>query len=372
MNLAVPLALLLPPVALVCVGIRALFRRPRLIQGEARPALILAAHPDDCVIQAGAYAIVARSAGHSVRVAYLTCGAAAPDLPRAKTRRQEAYAVWGTLAIPSEDVHFMDLPEHAPSAASSWADTDRDRARAWLCNLVLGMPNAGFVFLPAPGEIHVDHRGLRQLALEAWKLSGRSDLSFFEGPEYNDYLSLLQAPKKVMVTLAAAIPIVHRFVRGPRRQTWSGFAQGGPYWELPPNVARQEQRRNLLRGFASEDGELLVRLFGGFERYRPVKDANAGLQEEPPSGYVHLGGRYRGFSAILVLIVLAESAGLLAALGCSTALRWTQGAPWMQAIILGAMVGAAGLGSRRRVSLETTVLYWALAGGAIAAVAGIV
>jgi LmbE family N-acetylglucosaminyl deacetylase len=367
MSLGVVLALLVAPVALLSVVVRALLRRPRLLQGEARPVLILAAHPDDCVILAGAYAIFARSAGCSVHIGYLTCGAAAPDLPRAKTRRQEAYTVWGTLASPNEDIVFFDLPEHAPSAASSWSRGDRDRARTWVLDLLQRMPRASVVFLPAPGETHVDHRGLRQLALEAWKLSGRDDLSFFEGPEYNDYLSVLMAPRKVLVSLANAIPGFSRWVKGHRRQTWPGFATGGPFWELPPNELRLEQRRNLLRGFASEDGELLVRLFGWVERYRPVRDSDSGLRDEPPSGYVELGQRYRGVSSILVLVVLAESAGLLAEVGCSAALRGTRGAAWMLAAVLGAALCAVGLGSRPRVMLETRVLYWALVGGAIVA-----
>jgi len=373
MNLSLALALALAPVALLSVILRMLLRRPNLIQGDARPALILAAHPDDCVIVAGAYAIFAHSAGCKVRVAYLTCGAAAPDLPRAKTRRLEAYAAWATLAIPPEDIVFLDLAEHALSADSSWSASDRNRARMWLLDLMQKMPSGGAVFLPAPGESHIDHRALRQLALEAWKLSERVDLCFLESPEYNDYLSVLQAPEKVLATLIKAIPGLSFWGqwRGRLgRQPWAGFAAGGPFWELPPSKARLEKRQDLLRAFASENGELLVRLFGGFERYRPLRDADTGLRDEPPSGYLYLGQYHRGVSAILVLVVFAESVGLLAAVGSSAVLRWLQGAPWMRTAVLGVAIGAIVLGSRPRIMLDTRMFYWALAGGAILAGVG--
>lgn len=371
MHLGMAILLTLAPLALGMVVVTALLRRPRVVDGEARHALILAAHQDDCAILAGGYAIFARAAGRSVRIAYLTCGAASPDLPRAKTRRQEAYTAWGMLAIPAEDIFFCDLPEHAPSSVSSWSVSDRDRARGWLLGLLRDLPVRSVVFLPAPGETHVDHRALRQLALEAWKVSERADLSFFEGPEYNDYVSLAQAPEKMVVALASALPGLSGWAKRRARAPWAGFAASGSYWELPPDRIRLEQRRELLRAFASENGELLVRLFGWCERYRPVPDAACGLQAEPPTGYLYLGQYHRGFSALLALVVLAESAGLLAAMGCGAALRWAHGAWWMRAAVVGATVCAGALGLRPKAILDTRVFYLALTCGAFFASVGV-
>jgi LmbE family N-acetylglucosaminyl deacetylase len=370
-HLGMAILLTLAPLALGMVVVTALLRRPRVVDGEARHALILAAHQDDCAILAGGYAIFARAAGRSVRIAYLTCGAASPDLPRAKTRRQEAYTAWGMLAIPAEDIFFCDLPEHAPSSVSSWSVSDRDRARGWLLGLLRDLPVRSVVFLPAPGETHVDHRALRQLALEAWKVSERVDLSFFEGPEYNDYLSLVQAPEKMVVTLASALPVLSGWAKRRARASWAGFASRGSYWELPPDRVRSEQRRELLRAFASENGELLVRLFGWCERYRPVPDAECGLQAEPPAGYLYLGQYHRGFSALLALVVLAEGAGLLSAMVCGAALRCVHGAWWMRAAVVGATVCAGALGSRPNAILDTRVFYLALTCGAFLASVGV-
>jgi hypothetical protein len=178
----------------------------------------------------------------------------------------------------------------------------------------------------------------------------------------------------VLVTLAEAIPGFSLWGQWRGRQgptPWAGFATGGPFWELPPDKARFEKRQNLLRGFASENSELLVRLFGRFERYRPLRDADTGLRQEPPRGYLYLDQYHRGTSAILVLAVLAESAGLLAAAVCSAVLRWSQGTLWIRTAVLGAAIGVLVLGSRRRIMLDTRTLYWALAGGAILAGAGV-
>ncbi len=357
-------AALLPPLALLAIVVAAVLRRPRVLSGEAKPALILAAHPDDCVILAGAYAIFARAAGERVQIAYLTCGAASATVPRAVIRRREALAVWQGLGMSPEDVSFFDLPEHAVSAASSWTDADRDRARAWIGELLRQLPDGAVVFLPAAGEAHVDHRGLRRIALEAWGLSARGQLSFLEGPEYNDYLSVLQSPSKALAFSLMGIPGLSRLVRG-RRPSWTGFAEGGSYWTLPASEARLAQRRDLLRGFASEDGGLLVRLFGDFERYRPVPSPAAGLSAEPPRGYVSLGGRRRGVSAVLCLIVMAELASLLAALAARAVTVALGSGVLGRGVIAGAAACAVVLGLRRRVMLDSRVLYWALAVGAV-------
>jgi LmbE family N-acetylglucosaminyl deacetylase len=357
-------AALLPPLALLAIVVATVLRRPRILSGEAKPALILAAHPDDCVILAGAYAIFARAAGKRVQVAYLTCGAASATLPRAVIRRQEALAVWRGLGMSREDISFFDLPEHAVSAVSSWTDADRARARAWICELLRQLPDGALVFLPAAGEAHVDHRGLRRIALEAWAASGLGQLSFLEGPEYNDYLSVLQSPGKVLAFLVTGIPGLSRLVRG-RRPCWTGFAQGGPSWTLPPSEERLEQRRDLLRGFVSEDGGLLVRLFGDFERYRPVPSPEAGLSADPPRGYLSLGGRRRGVSAILSLIVMGELASLLAAMAARFVTLAVGSGMLGRAAIAGAAACAVALGLRRRVMLDSRVLYLALAIGAV-------
>jgi LmbE family N-acetylglucosaminyl deacetylase len=363
----VVLALLLPPLAFLAIVAASSLRRPHVMTDEARDALILAAHPDDCVILAGAYAVFAREAKRRVRVAYLTCGAPAPDVPRAETRRKEALAVWASLGIPTEDVTFLDLAEHPVSGESTWKEEETTAAGAAIEGLLRAMPAGGIVFLPAAGELHVDHRGLRRLALEAWSRSGRTDLQVMEGPEYNNYLSLLQSPEKVWYTLALGVPGVSSRVQ-PRRPPWTGFAEGGPYWTLPANEERQARRRALLRMFASENGDLLVHLFGTFERYRPLKSPEQGLAAEPPRGYVMLGGRQRGPSAILALVVVAEAVLVLTGLSSWVVLQSSGDGIVGLVFVVGLVVWAAVFGLRRRLMPDSRILYAALALGGVVAI----
>jgi hypothetical protein len=220
------------------------------------------------------------------------------------------------------------------------------------------------VFLPAPGESHVDHRGLRGVALEAWQRSERADLTFLEAPEYNDLLSVVQSPSKAFRVILGGIPLVSRLAVG-RPPEWAGFAAGGPYWTLPHSEARLAKRRDLLRAFVSENGELLVHIFGRFERYRPVSSPARGLAEEPPRGYVKLGGLRRGASALLAMAVLAEGAALAAAGLARFAIHaLTEGASWTRVAVL-IVASATFLLGLRRKSLDARVFYWALTVGSI-------
>jgi LmbE family N-acetylglucosaminyl deacetylase len=362
-------ALLVAPALLLAILVMTLWRRPHVLAGETMPALILAAHPDDCVILAGAYAIRAREEGRRVQVAYLTCGAPAADLPRAKIRKQESLAAWGMLAVPPEDIFFFNLPEHPIEGPSTWTDADREGARARIEGLLRKLSPRAVVFLPAPGEAHIDHRGLRRAALEAWQRSDRADLMFLEGPEYNAFLSIVQAPKKAFLGLIAGIPLLSRLVAG-FPPAWPGFAGGGPYWTLPHSASRLAKRRDMLRAFASENGDLLVHIFGSFERYRPVTDPARGLAEEPPRGYLWLGGRCRGASMFVAMAVLAEGVALGAAAIARLGVQGIAvGGGWMRVAVL-VVAGAAFLrGARRKASVDARVVYWAVTvGGIIGAV----
>ncbi len=357
-------ALLVAPSAFLVILVVTLLRRPRVLTGETMPALILAAHPDDCVILAGAYAIRAREEGRRVQVAYLTCGAPSADLPRAKLRREESLTAWGMLAVPPEDLFFFNLPEHPLEGPSSWTDADREGARAWIEGLLRKLPQRGVVFLPAAGETHIDHRGLRRVALEAWQRSERADLLFLEAPEYNDFLSVLQAPEKVFQVMTSRTPLLLWLVEG-RPLAWTGFAGGGPYWTLPHSESRLSKRRDMLRVFASENGDLLVKLFGRFERYRPVSDPARGLAEETPRGYVMLGERHRGASVFVAMAVLAEAVALAAAGLARLGIHGIAGGRlWMRVAVV-AVAGTAFLVGALRKSVDARLFYWALAVGGI-------
>jgi len=304
---ALPIALALGLAAWVAIA-----RRPRRIDGPARDVLIVAAHPDDCVITAGEYALHALAQGRRVSVYYLTCGASRSDVVRARTRRAEAIAAWRMAGVPPEALVFGELPEQGPADTEARSRDELDHGRGQLEQQLRALPWGAAVFVPAATEEHVDHRLLRRLALEALRATGRRDLAVYECAAYNGYVSFVQAPRRAVRQALAAVPGLGPWLQR-QMAPWPGFGAGAPPWELPPDRARAARRRDLLRAFASEHGELLVRLFGGPERYRPVPDVARALAEPQPRGYLYLGGCWWSASALIVLWAVLAIVGLIAA-----------------------------------------------------------
>jgi LmbE family N-acetylglucosaminyl deacetylase len=272
----VALFLTLAPAALagaaaaLCLAI-ARARTP-VVADEPSDAIVLAAHPDDCVICAGEYVAEALRRGKSATIVYLTDGAAVEERERARARRSEALAAWSLAGLGSSSLRFLGLPH-----ASRIRD-DRilegpvlEEIGASLARIMKEAPPGAAVFMPAEGEDHGDHRLLRALALEALAASGRADLALYECPEYNSYYSALRSPRRALAYLASRIPLAGFYrpdARATRAETISGPLGGS----LPPDEARLGRKREMLARFTSENGPLLVRLFGHpdkFTRYRP-------------------------------------------------------------------------------------------------------
>lgn len=289
----------------------AIQRRVRPLTDPARDVLIVAAHPDDCVIMAGGYALHALAQGRRVSIYYLTCGADSCDPERAATRRAEAIAAWGTAGVPAEALVFGGLPEQGPDDSEARTHDELARARQELERQMRALGRGAALFVPAATEEHVDHRLLRRLALEALHATGRRDLAVYECAAYNAYISFVQAPGRALREAFSAVPGVAGLLRR-RAHPWAGFGSGPPPVELPRDRERARRRRDLLRMFASEEGELLVRLFGGTERYRPIADVARALVEPRPRGYLRMSGCYWSASALVVLSAVLALVGLLA------------------------------------------------------------
>lgn len=280
-------------------------------------AVILAAHPDDCVIVAGEYAIRARAAGKRVRVVYLTCGDSSPATERAKKRRAEAIAAWGMIGVPETDLVFFDLPETPrESRSASYAPENRAKARATLGMLLQGLTEGTVVFIPAHGEIHPDHRELRSIALEAFRKVARSDVVLYESPEYHAYFSLTRSTARTLVYMLAAIPLVSRLVKREWARERPFFHNGGPGLMLAPDASRLEKKRAMLRAFDSENqDDIIVRLYGWPDLYRPVDLAAAAVEAEG-KGYLKVGEKFLSPSILAlwlslwsVVLVLLFTAG---------------------------------------------------------------
>jgi LmbE family N-acetylglucosaminyl deacetylase len=308
-------------VGLACWSAR--FRRPAVYKGGAQDILILAAHQDDCVIMAGEYAAMAKDAGKKVQVVYLTCGSERPTDARAAVRDDESRRAWASLGVSPEDLTFLKLPQAPVEGPSLMTAADIERAGRHLVKTLIELPKGAAVFVPASGEAHCDHRTLRELALQAWKDAERPDLIVYEVPEYNAYYSLWNMPARTLMYMARSLPFVDRFVKARDEWMRARFLDGARATILPPSADRLAKKRELLRHFTSENGELLVRYFGYPDLFRKIPGPEKALRidAQAPRCWFKWGGRKLGPSVVLLwfalwlfcLAVVALCAELLAA-----------------------------------------------------------
>jgi LmbE family N-acetylglucosaminyl deacetylase len=250
-------------------GIRYLMIKPRTWRSSPGNVLILAAHPDDCVVMAGEYAIWALDHGFKVDIVYLTCGAIDPASTRAKTREREAVSSWQSLGVPKSSLTFIGYSASPLRGNSALGIEAQDQARATIQNIILTLEVGAAVFLPAAGEEHVDHRMMRRLGLEAIVSSRRHDVLVLEAPEYNATLSLVRSPTKAYRYLLGCMPIVRRLTSTGGTPCFPGYIRGERAFVL--GDPRITQRKNaLLSFFASENIEKLVRHFGYQNQFRKV------------------------------------------------------------------------------------------------------
>ncbi|HEV8292543.1 MAG TPA: PIG-L family deacetylase [Tepidisphaeraceae bacterium] len=305
------LVVLLALLALGVVAVGRFLYRPRVWREQMRDVLILAAHQDDCVVMAGEYAIEAVEAGRRVEVLYLTNGDSKEESPwseRACRRKQEAMAAWGSIGVGPDSIHLLGFSAAPIPGPSRITDEHSREARRRIVELIAAMPKDSAVFIPAMGELHVDHRTLRQIALQALKQTGRDDLHIFEAPEYNSYLSLLRMPRKTFIYILAGIPLIRRWAGEMRREIAAPeeFPSGPRATIMPPDAARLERKRRMLEMFVSENGQKLARVFGGSGRFRRITNIEAALRDRP-RGYLPLGAYRVGMMSLAgILVWLAQ------------------------------------------------------------------
>jgi len=266
-------------------------RDPRTDREPEHDVVILAAHPDDCVIMAGEYAAAAVGRGHTVHIVYLTCGAARPDDELARARREEARRAWGQIGVQADAFTFLDLPNSPVAGPVASTAAQHATAGAQLEQLLRAQSPGTAVFVPAAGEMHVDHRLLRRLSLDVLARLD-TDLRVYETPEYNTYVSLLHAPREALDTvLNELVPLWRRLRPKPSRRC--RFVTGGPALQLLPNAARLDRKKAMLREFVSQNAPLVETAFGYPDQYREVRDFT-----ERTGWYLPVGERFIGLAAL--------------------------------------------------------------------------
>ena len=133
-------------------------------RGElARPALVVAPHPDDETLACGGLIARKRAAGAEVHVALLTDGEAShagadPEELR-RRRRAEALAACRELGVPDGAVTFLEYPDGGVEAAA------RDAAACLLALVQRHQPAE--VYAPYARDRHPDHEAAYRIARSA-------------------------------------------------------------------------------------------------------------------------------------------------------------------------------------------------------------
>ncbi len=348
---------------MILVGSRVLARtlmRARVSRWSATDLLITAAHPDDCAIMGGELALEAIRAGRRVRVLYLTCGAEREDHPRARVRRDETIEVWKREGVGEADLTFVGLPHTVGRIPAVQSEEEVRRAGAELSRLVRELAPGSTIVTCADGELHPDHRVMRSLTLRVVRESGRKDLRVLEVPQYNEHASLVRTPNRAWLSILFEFPVISRLVDKTRWPVAPAFVCGGAARVLPPDAERLSKKLSMLRGFESEDGELLVRLFGYPDQFREI-DAWKVHDARADGLYWRDGKRPLGMSLVLFWSSVAlATAGSALALGDRLA-SWAPSDPWgfAAAVGLGLVLITVSImirrqGTERRLVLAST------------------
>jgi LmbE family N-acetylglucosaminyl deacetylase len=334
------------------------FGRRRVMDKPIRDVLILAAHQDDCVIMGGEYAIEAVKAGRQVRVMYLTCGDREVGSERARVRMQEAVAAWRVIGVEETKLECLGLVNSPLNGPSLLNENDVATARGRLQEIIAEAPKQAVIVIPATGESHQDHRTLRKLALEALRMSGRTDLMVLETPEYNSYYSLRHSPGRTLNYLLRCLPLMGRIATNA--SCGAGFIHGGARFVLTENSQRQMRRHEMLRAFKSENPEKLIRLFGHPASYRVCPVAMDG---DDGAGYLQVGENRLGVSVLIAWVALACIAFSLLYVAAALARRYSPHELLPRVVVIGAAALLLIWTLIRRMSLERRGIEWAAAAG---------
>ena len=294
--------------------------RFRPLRDAPRDVLICAAHSDDCVIMGSEYAYGAIHSGLAVKILYLTCSGTNPTSELSRTRQAEAYAAWSAVGVPKENLTFVNLSQSPVRGPHTYSPQEIEEARKILRTSILSLPKEAALIIPAPGELHVDHRTIRELSLQELADADRQDLLVYETPEYNELLSFVHCPKRTIWTILQHVPLLSRII-GPYRGSAS-FASGTQGFVFNDTPLRLAKKKELLMHFRSQDGVMLVKLFGHKSPYRKVTVSGHVRESESALPFFAFGHNCdlstlaAGFVALFVAFCVAHAT----ARGLTTAL----------------------------------------------------
>ncbi len=159
--------------------------------------IILAAHQDDCVIEAGGLASQNIGLGGKVRIVYLTMPS---DTREAAIRREEAKKAWSIFDSSHVQLHFLDFV-----STRTWTDDAAKRAELAMKDEIESFrPDVAVIPLKEGG--HPEHDLLNIIGHEA--LSHFPSVKVWQAAEYNPYYIMENTPTKLLWFLVRLAPFV--------------------------------------------------------------------------------------------------------------------------------------------------------------------
>ncbi len=241
-------------------------RAPQPLESISRRLLILAPHPDDCVLIGGGQAQQTLAAGGAVKIVHFTNGASKDDAEAASRRAQEARAAWemaGQVAIECFD--YADL-EGLTNPAEIQAAVER-------LALLLNDYAPDRVVVPAYEGGHYQHDVVHLIANEA-RARTQSAAEFWEATVYHLRVSWSLTPERLLGFARRALKMPVAPAPEP--------AFPGPVWAPVLTQSQLELKRRMLRAFVSQSPEALVAAAGVAERLQAMRTPNYGA---PPFRY---------------------------------------------------------------------------------------
>ncbi|HQH26489.1 MAG TPA: PIG-L family deacetylase, partial [Oligoflexia bacterium] len=233
-------------IALYCTGIalanlallffRAVLAPPLPLYHFNKPVklLVLAAHQDDEVIQAGGLLLKNIALGGSSTIAFLTSPAIPSD---AAIRENEARRIWEVFGEKKPLLHFMRFPSQ-----SWWPDNAKAEARASL-RAVIENAQPELIVIPLEERGSYEHDLLNNLS---WSLAPDfPDVRWLQAAEYNPFYLAEESPAKLLWFMIRLLPFV------PYREPNYGLY---PEQQLVLAMSSAEltNKKKLLLGYVSQ------------------------------------------------------------------------------------------------------------------------
>jgi LmbE family N-acetylglucosaminyl deacetylase len=326
-------------VSLVAVVSYAIMTRKSIEVGQVlelpTALLVLAAHQDDAVIQAGGLAARNIRLGGKVHIAYLTVSR---HKPLVEVRKDEAARAWSLAGLPRENLTFLGLRE-----AMDWTHAAKREARDAIATL-LTQTQPDVVVIPLLENGNNDHDVLSEIA--SAELAHHSEIRVLRAAEYNPYFVVESNPEKVLWFLYRLLPFTPDFDPNlgldPSRQT-----------RIDLSAAEMNLKLDMLDAFESQKDVIPRGQFG----YPDLFDSSVAV----PSGTVSLRGKCLSWMTLALLLLYSTTCF---SIGCQLGLS---GKVPMALIAAAAGVTAGAWLLAPEVAAENMILISAIVAGSLAA-----